>query len=52
MVTIDSKKNRQVVHNLLLENMKVSEKQQKMVLEAINSDKKITKELIREIALK
>lgn len=52
MITVDSKVNRQVAHNLLLENMKVSKKQQKEILEAINSNRKVTKELVREIALK
>lgn len=50
MLTIDSKTNKQIAHNLALEGMEVSKKQQKMILEAINSNKKITNELIRKIA--
>ena len=50
MLTINSKTNKQIAHNLALEGMEVSKKQQKMILEAINSNKKITNELIRKIA--
>ena len=52
MLTIESKTNKQIAHNLALEGMEVSEKQQKKILEAINSNKRITNELIRKIALK
>ncbi len=50
MITIDSTINKQIAHNLALEGMEVSKKQQKLILEAINSNKKITNELIRKIA--
>lgn len=52
MLTIDSKINKQVAKNLALEGMKVSVEKQKLILEAINSNKEITNELIRKIALR
>lgn len=52
MLTVESKINKQIAKNLSLEGMKVSEKQQKLILEAINSNKEITTELIRKIALR
>lgn len=52
MLTIDSKINQQIAHNLALEGMEVSKEQQKLILKAINSNKEITLELIRKIASK
>ena len=52
MLTIDSKIIKQIAHNLALEGMEISKKQQKLIIEAINANKKITNELIREIASK
>lgn len=52
MLTMASKINKQIAHNLALEGMEVTTEQQKLILEAINSNKKITNELIRKIALK
>lgn len=52
MFTIESKTNRQIAHNLALEGMEVSKEQQKLILEAINSNREITNELIRKIASK
>jgi len=49
---MDSKTNQQIAQNLALEGMEVSQKQQKLILEAINSNKEITNELIRKIASK
>lgn len=52
MLTIDSKTNRKIAHNLTLESMKATRKQQQMILDAINSNREITNELIQKIALK
>ncbi|MFC3418735.1 hypothetical protein ACFOLA_04495 [Salinicoccus hispanicus] len=52
MLTLDSKINQQIAHNLALKGMKVPKEQQKKILEAINSDKEITNQLIRRIAFK
>ena len=52
MLTINSKISKQIAHNLALEGMEVSKKQQKLILEAINSNKEITNDLIRKIASK
>lgn len=52
MLTVESKMNKQIAKNLALEGMKVSEKKQKLILEVINSNKEITTELIRKIALR
>lgn len=52
MLTMDSKTNQQIAHNLALEGMEVSQKQQRLIQEAINSNKEITNELIRKIAAK
>ncbi|MCC4723273.1 MULTISPECIES: hypothetical protein [Salinicoccus] len=52
MFAIESKTNRQIAHNLALEGMEVSKEQQKLILEAINSNREITNELIRKIASK
>ena len=52
MFTIDSKIGKQIAHNLALEGMDIPKKQQKLIIEAINSNKEITNELIREIASK
>lgn len=52
MLTIESKTNKQIAHNLAMEGMEVFKKQQKMIIAAINSKKHITNELIRKIALK
>ncbi|MBF0753448.1 hypothetical protein [Jeotgalicoccus nanhaiensis] len=50
MLTIESKINKQIAKNLELEGLKVSKEQQKLILDAINSDKEINNELIRQIA--
>lgn len=52
MLTIDSKINKQIAHNLALEGMNVTKKQQEMILEVVNSKTKVTNELIKKIALK
>lgn len=52
MLTMDSKINKQIAKNLELEGMKVSKEQQQLILEVINSNKKITNEIIRKTALK
>ncbi len=52
MLTIDSKINKQIVKNLELEGMTISKEKQQQILDLINSNKYITKEMIREIALK
>ncbi|MFA7745722.1 hypothetical protein [Salinicoccus roseus] len=52
MFAIESKTNRQIAHILALEGMEVSKEQQKLILEAINSNREITNELIRKIASK
>lgn len=50
MITVESKINKQIVKNLELEGIQVSKEQQKLILDAINSNKEITNELIRKIA--
>lgn len=52
MLTIDSKINKQIVKNLELEGMKISKEKQQRIFDLINSNQYITKEMIREIALK
>ena len=52
MLTIDSKINKQIVKNLELEGMTISKEKQQRILDLINSNKYITKEMIREIVLK
>lgn len=49
MITVESKINKQIVKNLELEGIQVSKEQQKLILDAINSNKEITNELIRQI---
>lgn len=52
MITIDSKVNKQIAKNLLLEGMEVIKKQQRQILDIENNKKEITNELIRKIAFK
>ena len=50
MIKLNSKKNKRIANNLALEGMSVSKEQQKLILNAINNNEKITNKLIREIA--
>lgn len=50
VLTMYSETDQQIVHNIALEGMEVFQKQQKLILEAINSNKESTNELIRKIA--
>ncbi len=50
MIKLNSKKNKRIANNLALEGMNVSKEQQKLILNAINNNEKITNKLIREIA--
>lgn len=50
MLTLNSKINKKVVNNLALAGMKLTKDQQQKLLDVFNDNKKITNELIREIA--
>lgn len=52
MITMDSIVNKQIAKNLSLEGMDVTKEQQKLILDVINSMKKVTNEVIRKIAFK
>lgn len=48
-LTLKSKEFQDVVHNLRLENMNISNELQKKVLEVVKSDLTVTPELIKRI---
>ena len=49
MIKLNSKKNKRIANNLALEGMSVSKEQQKLILNVINNNEKITNKLIREM---
>ena len=49
MIKLNSKKNKRIANNLDLEGMSVSKNQQKLILNVINNNEKITNKLIREM---
>ena len=49
MIKLNSKKNKRIANNLALEGMSVSKNQQKLILNVINNNEKITNKLIREM---
>lgn len=48
-LTLDSKKFQNVLHNLRLENLSLSNELQKKILKIVNDDVKITPEIIKGI---
>ena len=49
MIKLNFKKNIRIANNLDLEGMSVSKNQQKLILNVINNNEKITNKLIREM---
>lgn len=48
-LTLESKEFKKVMHNLRLENMSLSEKGQKKVLELVNTNTTITPSFIKDL---